>query len=203
MTATARPITTYALLHQLADGPPGDTLSLQDLMTQFHRRAFGMLLLAGVLPAFIPLPVGAGAVSGPLVMLIGLQLLLTLRRPWLPRWLGRRGPHRSALQRFVTHTGKAFQWIERWVKPRLDVLIAHPLATIYTGLLLLALGFLLSLPIPFTNYPFGLLLLAFAVALIERDGVLMAVAWGFGTATTLAFGLLSEAVANWMVQTLG
>lgn len=195
-------ISTYTLLRQLAVGEPGATLSLQGLLTEFHRRAFGMLLLAGILPAFIPLPIGAGAISGPLVMLVGLQMLLTLRRPWLPAWLGRRGPSRGALQRFVARTGKGFQWVERWVKPRLDPLIVHPVASAFTGALLLVLGFLLSLPIPFTNYPFGLLLLAFAVALIERDGVLMAVAWGIGTVTALAFGLLSEAVAAWMVQTL-
>jgi len=198
----APPISTYTLLRQLAEGPPEDTLSLHGLMSEFHRRAFGMLLLAAVLPAFIPLPIGAGAISGPLVMLVGVQMLLTLRRPWLPQWLGRRGPHRRALQRFVARTGKGFGWIERWVKPRLDPLIAHPLASAFTGLLVLALGFLLSLPIPFTNYPFGLLLLTFAVALIERDGILMAVAWGVGTVTALGFGLLSEAVAAWAVHTL-
>ena len=197
---TAPPITTYSLLRQLAEGPPGDRLSLYGLMTEFHRRAFGMLLLAGVLPAFIPLPIGAGAISGPLVMLVGLQLLLTMRRPWLPRWLGQRGPHRSALQRFVVRTAKGFLWLERWVKPRMDGLIQHPLASAFTGLLLVLLGFLLSLPIPFTNYPFGLLLLAFAIALIERDGLLLAIAWGIGAVTTLGFGLLSEAVAARLVQ---
>lgn len=200
---TAPPISTYTLLRQLAEGPPEETLSLHGLMTEFRRRAFGMLLLAGVLPAFIPLPIGAGAISGPLVMLVGLQLLLTLRRPWLPHWLGRRGPHRSALQHFVTRTEKGFVWIERWVKPRMDVLIQHPLASAFTGLLLVLLGFLLSLPIPFTNYPFGLLLLAFAIALIERDGLLLALAWGVGVATTLGFGLLSEAVAARLVQLVG
>ena len=35
------------------------------------------------------------------------------------------------------------------------------------------LGILLCLPIPLTNYPFGLILLAYSFALIERDGALM------------------------------
>ena len=42
------------------------------------------------------------------------------------------------------------------------------------------LAIALALPLPLTNYPFGLVLLAFAFALIERDGALMLVAWGLG-----------------------
>jgi hypothetical protein len=57
--------------------------------------------------------------------------------------------------------------------------------------LLVLLGALLSLPIPFTNYLFGALLLLFALALLERDGALMAVAWVAGAACVGVFGLLS------------
>ena len=39
---------------------------------------------------------------------------------------------------------------------------------------------LLALPLPATNYVFGLILLAYAIALIERDGRLMAIAWVAG-----------------------
>src|SRR5690606_10055364 len=40
-----------------------------------------LLLVVAVLPAFIPIPIG-GALSGPLVVLIALQLLVGLRHPW-------------------------------------------------------------------------------------------------------------------------
>ena len=40
--------------------------------------AFGMLLFVAVLPAFLPLPGVAGAISGPLVMLVGAQLMVCL-----------------------------------------------------------------------------------------------------------------------------
>ena len=40
-----------------------------------------------------------------------------------------------------------------------------------TGLLLVMLGLLLALPIPFTNYVFGVLMLLFVFSLLERDGV--------------------------------
>ena len=69
------------------------------------------------------------------------------------------------------------------------------MAATFTGLLLVLLGLLLSLPIPFTNYLFAGLLMLFALALLERDGVLMLVAWIAGGAAVWSFGLLSGNLA--------
>ena len=63
-----------------------------------------------------------------------------------------------------------------------------------TGLLVMLNGLLLSLPIPFTNYPFGILMLFFSMAIIERDGVMMLAAWILGVAAVVAAVLLSEQV---------
>src|SRR3546814_19223090 len=58
--------------------------------------------------------------------------------------------------------------MERLVKPRLSLLLDHRVAGMLSGLLLVLLGLLLALPISFTNYIFGSLLLLFALALLER-----------------------------------
>src|SRR5687768_18487348 len=90
---------TRALLDLFAIGDPDEVLKLKDLLSGLGRRAFGMLLFIASLPAFIPIPIG-GAIAGPLVVLIGLQLLIGLRRPWLPKFIAERGPHRHALACF-------------------------------------------------------------------------------------------------------
>src|SRR5690606_41194218 len=92
--------------------------------------------------------------------------------------------------------------LEKRIRPRNAELLDHRLATAWTGLLLLMLGLLLSLPIPFTNYVFGLLLLLFALALLERDGRLMAVAWALGTVAVGASVLLSGQFAAWAAPLL-
>ncbi len=181
---------TRALLDDLLDGDDQQTLDFKDLMQGLGRRAFGMLLLISVLPAFIPIPIG-GALSGPLVVLIAAQLLIGLRRPWLPGFIARRGPKRQTLARFEGIVAPWLLRLERIVRPRLAGVLDHRLATILTGLLLLLLGVLLSLPIPFTNYLLGGLILLFALALLERDGALMLVAWGVGIATVATTGALS------------
>lgn len=192
---------TRALLDELVEGEPGELLPLRTLLSGLGRRAFGMLLFAAILPAFIPIPVG-GAISGPLVVLVGLQLLVARRRPWLPRFMADRGPHRHALARFQRMISPALLRLERLVRPRMTWVLDHVAAAAFTGLLLVLLGILLALPIPLTNYLFGGLLLLYSLALLERDGALMLVAWVAGIAAIAVFGVLSgsllTAAAGWI-----
>lgn len=192
---------TRALLDAFTVGDPDGLLTLRMLLAGLGRRAFGMLLFVSVLPAFIPVPVG-GAISGPLVMLIGVQLLMLRRRPWLPRFIADRGFHRHALARFDRMVSPVLSRLEHLIKPRLSRVLDQRGAAALTGLLLVVLGLLLSLPIPLTNYLFGGLLLAFALALLERDGALMAVAWVGGGVAIVVFGVLSgnllQAVTPWV-----
>jgi len=179
------------LLDALADGDPEDTLALRDVVRDLGRSTFGVLLFMAALPAFIPIPGLAGALSGPLVMLISVQLLFLMRRPWLPGFIARRGPQRRTVIRFERATDRALTWLERVVRPRLAPVVEHPAAVVFTGLQLVLLGLLLSLPIPFTNYAFACLLMVYALALLERDGALMLVCWALGTAAIAFFGVLS------------
>ena len=191
MTREDNHTTTVALLDGFANGDPDDVLRLGDLLKDFGPAAFGMLLFLGVLPAFIPVPGVGGAVGGPLVILVGVQLLLGMRKLWLPGFLARRGPHRSAMMRFRQRMAPWLRRLEKLVRPRMTAFLDNRIALRFTGLLLALLGVLLALPIPFTNYVFGFLLLLFAFALLERDGALLLVAWIAGSIAVVVFGFLS------------
>ena len=189
----AREAGTRAILDSLAQGDPDELLTLRSLLAGLGRRAFGMLAFVCVLPAFIPIPIG-GAISGPLLVMIGLQLSIGLREPWLPEFLAKRGIHRHALAKFDQRISPVLKWLERLVRPRLAWMLDSRIAGVVTGLMLVVLGFLLSLPIPLTNYLFGGALLMFALALLERDGVLMLFAWVVGAvATALSWNLTIQA----------
>lgn len=187
---------TRALLDAFADGDPDATQPLFGLFQGLGDRAFGMLLLASAAPAFIPVPGLAGGLSGPLVMLVGVQLLFRLPQPWLPGFIGRRGPRRRTLARMRDRIAPWLARLERVVRPRRALLLDHGLARSFTGLLVLLVGALLTLPIPFTNYLLGVLVLLFALAFLERDGLLMAIAWVGGIASVTVFGLLSGTLAR-------
>jgi hypothetical protein len=162
--ADTRPFGIRAFLDDLIAGDPDERLKLGDLGGNLGRRTFGMLLFLATLPAFIPIPGVAGALSGPLVVLIGVQLLLLMKKLWLPAFIARRGPQRSTVIRFERLSDRWLRWLETVVRPRLIGMIEHPVATVFTGAQLVLLGLLLGLPIPFTNMLFGALLLVYAGA---------------------------------------
>lgn len=184
------------LLRSFAQGDPEEVLALDRLLYGLGRSAFGMFLFVSVLPGFVPIPGFAGVVSGPLVALIGLQLIVGLRKPWVPAFIGRRGPRRSTMARFCDRISPAMARLEHLVRPRLRALTRSRLANAYTGVLLICLGLLLALPLPMTNFVFAGTLLLFALALMERDGALMLVLWTLSTAGLVATGLLSEELAR-------
>ncbi|CAN4278487.1 exopolysaccharide biosynthesis protein [Pseudoxanthomonas sp. LjRoot125] len=186
-----RHTSTATLIDGFAAGDPDEVLRLGDLLKGFGPAAFGMLLFIGVLPAFIPVPGVGGAIGGPMVILVGVQLLLGMRKVWLPDFLARRGPHRSAMMRFRQRMAPWLRRLEKLVRPRMAGFLDNRIALSFTGLLLVLLGILLALPIPFTNYVFGFLLLLFALALLERDGALLLAAWIAGAIAVVVFGFLS------------
>lgn len=193
---------TRALLDAFALGDPDQILRLGDVFAGLGKRSFGMLLFVSTLPAFIPIPGVGGAISGPLVVLIGVQLLVGLRKPWLPKFIATRGPHRHLMVKFRDKLSPWLVRLERLVHPRAHALLDHRMASALSGLMLILLGVLLALPIPLTNYLFGALLLLFALALLERDGRLMGVAWIAGAISIAVFGVVSgnlaAAAARWI-----
>ena len=193
---------TRALLDALANDTSRETLTLRGILDDFDERGFGILLLIATLPAFIPIPVG-GAISGPLVMFLGMQLLFGRKDVWLPRRIADWGPKRETFARFVARISPWLGRLEHLIRPRLGWLFEHPVTMAVSGLVLVATGALLALPIPATNYLFGGLLLAFALALLERDGLLMLLCWIAGVIAIAVFGVASGTLAAAATQWLG
>ena len=184
------------LLQSFAHGDPRERLTMDRLLQGLGRTAFGMFLFVSILPGFIPIPGTGGMISGPLVVLIGLQLLVGLRRPWVPGFIGRRGPRRGTMARFCRRITPWMNRLEHLVRPRLQVLTGNRMANALTGVLLIALGVLLALPLPMTNYLFAGTLLLYSLALMERDGALLLGLWIVTIAGLVAMGLLSEQLAE-------
>ncbi len=188
------------LLAMFQFGDPRQHMQLGHILQDLQQSAFGVFLFVAILPSFIPIPGLGGAVSGPLVILIGLQMLCCMRRPWLPGFIARRGPRRGTMHRFLDRLDRPLRRLDRLLKPRLPQLLVPLPSHAFSGLLLVLLGILLSLPIPFTNYLFGFQLLLFALALLERDGVLMLVNWIGAVAAVVFFGFSSGQLVTYTVD---
>ncbi len=186
------------LLAMFDHGDPDEHLKLGQILQNLQQSAFGVFLFVAILPSFIPIPGLGGAVSGPLVILIGAQMLCGMRRPWLPGFIANRGPRRGTMHRFLARIDGPLRRLDRLLKPRNPALLVPVPAHAFSGLLLVLVGVLLSLPIPFTNYLFGLQLLLFSLALLERDGVLMAINWIGAIAAVLFFGFSSGQLVQYV-----
>ena len=191
---------TRALLDAFAEGDPESTLRLGELFAGLGKRSFGMLVFVATLPGFLPVPGVAGALSGPFVALLGLQLLVGRADPWLPAFVARRGPKRATMARFRDRVSPWLQRLEGMTRPQLRGVLDHRLASAFTGLQLVLLGLLLMLPIPLTNYLFAGLILLYAFALLERDGRLMVLAWVAGLAGAAVVAVLSGSLAAVIAQ---
>lgn len=188
MTEAVNPVRTTEMIRQTLDAIEGDRISLGDLVDRFNHRGFGFLLLFLSLPAFIPVP-GVAGITGPLIAILGLQMLIGLRHPWVPVFARRKTVAKSSIETFTRRMGRPLKVMERFCRPRMLWLFDNA-GNRATGLMLAIYGFLLSLPIPFTNYVFGLILLAMAIALIERDGALLVSSWFVVGPVFLAIGVL-------------
>ncbi|MBD7955742.1 exopolysaccharide biosynthesis protein [Stenotrophomonas sp. Sa5BUN4] len=190
------------LLAMFEFGDPAQHMKLGQILQNLQQSAFGVFLFIAILPSFIPIPGVGGALSGPLVILIGAQMMCGLRKPWVPGFIARRGPKRGTMHRFLDRIGGALRRLDRLLKPRLPQLLQPVAANAFSGLLLVLLGVLLSLPIPFTNYLFGFQLLLFSLALLERDGVLMLVNWMAAVVAVVFFGFSSGQLVEYVAELL-
>jgi len=190
------------LLAMFEFGDPAQHMKLGQILQNLQQSAFGVFLFIAILPSFIPIPGVGGALSGPLVILIGAQMMCGLRKPWVPGFIARRGPRRGTMHRFLDRIDGALRRLDRLLKPRLPQLLQPVAAHAFSGLLLVLLGVLLSLPIPFTNYLFGFQLLLFSLALLERDGVLMLVNWIAAVVAVVFFGFSSGQLVEYVAELL-
>lgn len=188
---------TSAVLQAALDAQPGERIRLGDLVEPLHERAFGFLLLVLALPNFVPVPIGIGGPMGVLAALVGLQMLLGLSRPWLPRWLADYRIARSAAGKVLGFSLPLLMRLEKLARPRLEVLTHRP-ASLFSGLLVALIGILLALPIPFTNWPIGVLFLLYGIALMERDGALLLACWLLSLLGIGVFAGASGAIVHYL-----
>ena len=188
---------TTALIARALEGSSVEKITIGEFLDPLGERAFGFLVLILAIPNFIPVPIGVGGVMGVLVIYVGAQMLLGFQHPWLLRVIRDHGMSRKRVERFVARLTPLLRWLEHVCRPRLEALTRQPAHRI-TGFLLVLVGIALALPIPFTNYVFGVLLVAYAVALIERDGAALIVAWLASVGVAIALVTLSGAAIEAM-----
>ena len=167
-----RPERTSEVLRELAEGE-GERVTFRDILTRLRHRAFGFTLLIFALPCCLPMPPGIPTVCGIALVIIAVNLMAARQRLWLPRAIADKSVARADLQRMVERMDRHLTRLEKICKPRFAI-VTEPVGKALIGIVILALGIVMILPIPFVgNMPPGFAATLIAIGMTERDGLIV------------------------------
>lgn len=203
------------LARRWADAP---VVSVGTIVSGLGSGGFALAILLFALPNCIPGPPlpGMSTVLGLPIALLAAQLALGARRPWLPVAVARRGLPGAALALVLAKAAPVFRTLGRVVRPRLAALTGISARRV-AGALAVLLALTLALPVPLGNLPPAWALALIALAILQRDGVLMlaglalglaAIAWNLAVIWVLliageaALHALPDWLPGWLVPPL-
>jgi hypothetical protein len=170
----APPARTSEVLRDLAYSD-GERVTFGEVLASLRQRAFGFAMLIFSLPSVLPMPPGIPTVCGAALAIIALNLIAVRRKLWMPKLITSKSVARSDLRRVVDRVLPTLERLERFCRPRLQF-FTEPLARVLVGVVVLVLGVVMILPIPFIgNIPPAVAAAVIAVGVTERDGVLVLV----------------------------
>jgi len=156
-----------------------DHISLEMVMQVVGRRSFAPILLLAGLLLFSPLSgiPGVPTLMGILVLLVTIQMLALRKHFWLPGWLLHRSIPQSKLLKTLHWLEKPAVVLDRWIKPRLEILVSRT-GSLAVALVCCVIALLLPLMevVPFSASIAGLALATFGLAIIAHDGLLVLIA---------------------------
>ena len=178
------------LLAELFAGPRDARVSLARLLDDMKGRAYPLLVIALNAPNCIPsgIPWLSTITGVPIVLLVA-QMLMGYDAPNLPAFLGEKSVQRGRLQDFLARVRPWILRLERAVHPRLGGWTTGA-AGVWLSLAMLVNALVLALPIPFDNFAPAWAVMFFALALLERDGLMALAGWIASLVTVIWTALL-------------
>ncbi len=169
---------TSLLLQHLIDDAPKDHFTLDWVIHNLPKNSFGFILLFLSVIALLPV---ISVVARVLMSILLCQIILGYHKPVLPRRL----VHRPISSRYLTNLKPriipALQFLEKIIRPRWPVMFMGS-RRIVAFIALLNIALSLPLPLPLANMPPAMTSALMALAYIEHDGVILAIALFFSVA---------------------
>jgi hypothetical protein len=189
-----RHIPTAELLCTFHDKIQEERVSLGDLTRWTDGRALGILLLLLALPETIPM-IGLSAILATPIFVIGCYMLVYGGQPRLPAWLLRRSIRGDLVRTAIDRATPVVRRLDRIARPRLPLLAG---AGRLHGIIAILMAVLLAVPIPGINILAAFSVAGIGIAIVQRDGLLVALALALALAALLgAAGVLTGAFMLW------
>lgn len=170
------PSSLSELLLDFAKDLQAEKVQLGNLTQLLGDRAFGFVLLLFALPNCLPIVSipGFSTIVGIPLALVALQVMLGVKKIYLPRWVNNKSFSSEACKGFIYRVVPWLKRLERLTRPRWLMLTSSSVERAI-GLICFLLSLVLIMPIPLGNVLPGLCILMMAFGLMERDGVFVVV----------------------------
>jgi hypothetical protein len=166
---------TTESLSDVIEGFGEDTrpvLTVGQMLEQFDSRAFGAMLLVFGLLNCLPLPPGSSTILSLPILLLAPQIAWGSDIPWLPRKLVEHPLKRDDLRGLFRRLTPIVRRMELVTRPRLEILFGQ-IGERLIGVVCTLLALVLVLPIPLGNLAPGATVAVLALALLQRDGLMV------------------------------
>jgi hypothetical protein len=164
-------VPTSDVLRELLNGAPAEHVTLRWLLDSLEERSFGIVMLIMGLVALVP---GASGFIGVLLAIPAIQMMLARKSPAFPGFIERRRLPTPRLARLIARIAPVLRRLERIIRPRWPTPFEATKRTV--GFVVLLLGALLLVPIPFSHVIPALVIVLLSFAYLEEDGVVLCVA---------------------------
>jgi hypothetical protein len=188
---------TSELLEELVSQAPDGPVDLEWLLKHLDRRSFGLLLLLLGLLVIIP---GVATLATVMLVFPSVEMLMGRSSPTFPRFLSTRSFDFGRFKRFTGKMQPALRAIEALSRPRW--VLPHALGGRLVGAVVFALALSAMWPLPLVNVIPGIVIVLIAIAYLQEDGFLLAIAAIAASLTLLGFGWTmwtsAAAVMRWI-----
>jgi hypothetical protein len=171
---------TSQVLAELVSAAHGRPVTLAWLLAALGERSYGIVLLVLSLVAVVP---GISVLAALTLMIPAWQMASARPAPSFPRFIAERPFDAQRLDGAVRRLMPALVRLERLIRPRWPTPFIATRRVI--GVVVLLLAAMQLAPVPMSNLPPAITVMLIAVAYLERDGLVLAIALGIAA---LAFG---------------
>jgi hypothetical protein len=179
---------TSELLEELVAQAPDGPVDLDWLLGHLDKRSFGLLLLLLGLLVIVP---GVASIATLMVIFPSVEMMLGRNRPSFPRFLSKRPFDFKRFKRLTEIVQPGLRAIENLSRPRWK--LPHAAAHRLVGAVVFLLALSAIWPLPLVNVIPGAVIILIAIAYLQEDGLILAIA--------LAAAFLSLAGFGWTVWT--
>ncbi|ACJ20335.1 exopolysaccharide biosynthesis protein [Coxiella burnetii] len=175
------------ILKEIAQHKPDGKITYHDILQKLGYRAFGLVLLFFALPSALPFSAipGVSFIFSIPIAIFAFQMIIAQKALWLPKFIGERTIPYEKVSKIIHKVSPFLIKIEHLLKPRL-YFMTKGFMKIMSGVVLFCLAIFLTLPIPFSNFLFALLIIVISLGLIEKDGLFIILGY-IGTAFYISF----------------